>query len=35
MNYKELIISVIDRINDEKLLESLFYIIQKLLGRGV
>ncbi len=35
MNYKELIINIINRINDEKLLESLFYIIQKLFGRGI
>ncbi|SDP02669.1 hypothetical protein SAMN04515624_105161 [Eubacterium maltosivorans] len=35
MDYKEFIIGLIKKINDEKLLESLFYVIQKLIGRGV
>lgn len=35
MDYKELIISLIQKIDDNKLLESIFYIIQKIIGRGI
>lgn len=35
MDYKEILIELIKRIDDEKILESLFYIIQKLFGRGI
>ncbi len=35
MDYKKLIIELVDRIEDKKLLESIFYIIQKLFGRGI
>ncbi len=31
--YKKIIIELVKRINDSRLLESIFYIIQKL-GRG-
>lgn len=34
MDYKEMLISTINRIEDNKLLESLFYIVQKILGKG-
>lgn len=33
MNYKEMIICLIEMIDDEKLLKSLFYIMQKIIGR--
>lgn len=35
MDYKQLIIELIQKTEDEKLLESLFYIVQKLFGRGI
>lgn len=35
MDYKEIIIELVGRINDEKTLESLFYIIQKMFGKGI
>lgn len=35
MDYKQLIIEMINRIEDERIIKSLFYIIQKLLGRGI
>ena len=34
MDYKELLIATISRIEDKKLLESLFYIVQKIIGKG-
>lgn len=35
MDYKQLIIELVKRIEDENLLKSLFYIIQKIFGRGI
>lgn len=35
MDYKELIVNLVQKIEDEKLLESIFYIIQKIIGRGI
>lgn len=35
MDYKQMTIELIQRIEDEKLLKSIFYIIQKLFGRGI
>jgi hypothetical protein len=35
MDYKSMIVELVDRIEDKKLLESIFYIIQKLFGRGI
>ena len=35
MDYKEIIIELISRIDDEKMLECLFYIIQKIFGKGI
>lgn len=35
MVYKEMIMEIINRIEDEKLLESIFYIISKIWGRGI
>lgn len=35
MDYKEMIKCLIDKINDEKLLESLFHIMSKIIGRGI
>lgn len=34
MDYKEMLIATINRIDDNKLLESLFYIVQKIIGKG-
>ena len=33
-DYKKLIIELLKPLEDNKLLESLFYVIQKLVGRG-
>ena len=35
MDYKEMIRYLVDEIEDNKVLESLFYIIQKIIGRGI
>lgn len=35
MDYKEMIKYLIDEIEDNKMIESLFYIIQKIIGRGI
>lgn len=34
MDYKEMLVTIINRIEDHKLLESLFYIVQKIIGKG-
>ena len=34
MDYKSLIIELVNRIEDDELLKSLFYIIQKIHKRG-
>lgn len=34
MDYKEMLVTIINRIEDQKLLESLFYIVQKIIGKG-
>lgn len=33
-DYKKLINELLKQIEDNKLLEALFYVIQKLVGRG-
>ena len=35
MDYRELLITLIDRIDDDQIIESLFYIVQKIIGRGL
>lgn len=35
MDYKEILIELIKRIEDEKVIESLFFIVQKIFGRGI
>ncbi len=32
---KELIIEIINRMDDNKMIESILYIIQKIFGRGI
>lgn len=34
MNYKELIIKLLEKINDEKVLKRTYYIINRILVRG-
>lgn len=35
MDYKELLIYLINDIDDNKIIEALFYIVQKMIGRGI
>ena len=35
MNYKEMLIYLINELDDNKLIESLFYIVQKVIGLEV
>lgn len=35
MDYKELTLILLDKLKDDKLWECLFYIVQKMIGRGI
>ena len=35
MDYKEMLIYLINELDDNRLMESLFYIVQKIIGRGI
>lgn len=35
MDYKDLIFEMIKQINDDKLLKSIYYILQKVIGKGI
>lgn len=35
MDYKEMLVYLINELDDSRLIESLFYIVQKIIGRGI
>lgn len=35
MDYKEMLVYLINEIEDSSVIEALFYIVQKIIGRGI